>query len=177
MKTHILFRKIHYWGSIIIAIPIVIIIGTGLFLQVKKEFDWIQPPTQNGIHTDIPQATFDAMFEAAKSVEVAEITTWADLDRFDMKPDKGTAKIVSKNRWEIQIDVNTAEILSITYRRSDLFEQIHDGSWFAEWMKLWIFLPVGAILFFMWMTGLYLFIRTEYKKWGKDRKKGFKGKS
>jgi len=174
MKTHVLFRKIHYWGSIIIAIPIVIMIGSGLLLQVKKEFDWIQPPTERGIHTDVPTATFQKMFEAAKTVEVAEITTWEDLDRFDMKPDKGSAKIVSKNRWEIQVDVNTAEVLSVTYRRSDLFEQIHDGSWFADWIKLWVFLPVGIILFFLWITGLYLFIRTEYKQWEKRKNKKLK---
>ena len=170
MKINVLFRKIHYWGSIIIAIPIVIMIGSGLFLQVKKEFDWIQPPTQRGINAEVPTATIKQLYDAAKAVAIAEITTWEDLDRVDMKTDKGVVKFISKNRWEVQLDANTSEVLSVSYRRSDLLETIHDGSWFAGWMKLWVFLPVGIILFFLWITGLYLFIITESKKWKKRRK-------
>ena len=38
-----LLRKVHYWGSVIIALPIAVVIGTGLLLQLKKEVTWIQP--------------------------------------------------------------------------------------------------------------------------------------
>ncbi|GFD86872.1 hypothetical protein KUL150_29310 [Alteromonas sp. KUL150] len=40
-----LSRSLHLWLSLVIFIPVVIVIGSGLLLQVKKEFDWIQPPT------------------------------------------------------------------------------------------------------------------------------------
>lgn len=36
MKTSVLFRKVHYWGAIVILVPGLIVIGTGILLQVKK---------------------------------------------------------------------------------------------------------------------------------------------
>jgi hypothetical protein len=38
MKLHSFNRKVHYWGAIIIALPVLIIISTGLLLQMKKQF-------------------------------------------------------------------------------------------------------------------------------------------
>ena len=37
MALPTLLRKLHYWGSIIIALPIAVIICTGLLLQLKKQ--------------------------------------------------------------------------------------------------------------------------------------------
>jgi hypothetical protein len=67
-------------------------------------------------------------------------------------------KIRSLNRWEIQIDTASAEVLQVAYRRSDLIETIHDGSFFHDNIKLWIFFPTAIILLFMWLTGAYLFV-------------------
>ena len=171
MKTQVLFRKIHHWGSFIIAVPLVIMIGAGIVLMLKKDIDWIQPPTQRGTSIDVPMASLQQMFDAAKSVPEAELTTWAELDRVDLKPDRGVAKFMAKNRWEVQVDTQTAEVLSVAYRRSDLFETLHDGSWFADWTKHYLFLPAGIVLLLLWLTGVYLFTLTEYKKWQKRRKK------
>ena len=86
---------------------------------------------------DVPAVTLVEMFEVAKSVPEAGISSWADLDRVDIKPDKGVIKFISHSRWEVQIDTGTAEILQVAYRRSDLIESIHDGSCFADnWTKL-----------------------------------------
>ena len=46
-------RQIHYWGSVIIIIPVIIVIGSGLLLQVKKQFPWVQFSGRN-----FPVATF-----------------------------------------------------------------------------------------------------------------------
>ena len=171
MKTQVLFRQIHHWGSIIIAIPLVIMIGAGILLMLKKEFEWIQPSTQKGIVRDaIPTQSFEALFAAAKSVEKAGITDWKDLERVDVKAGKGVIKFVSATDWEVQIDTHSAEVLQVAYRRSDIIEQIHDGSFFADWAKLWLFLPAGIALFILWLTGMYLFFLPYYKKWQKRKK-------
>ena len=73
-------------------------------------------------------------------------------------PEKTPWGIWSLNRWEIQIDAATAEILQVAYRRSDLIETIHDGSFFHDNIKLWVFFPTAIILFAMWLTGSYLFV-------------------
>jgi len=171
MKLQVLLRKIHNWSSIIISLPLIVIIGAGLFLQLKKEIERIQPPTMKGeVREGVPRATLQEMFDAAKAVEIAEITTWEELERVDFKPDKGIIKFVPKSQWEVQVDTDTAEVLSVTYRRSDVIEQIHDGSYFADWVKLWVFFPVGITLLVLWMTGIYMFFLPYVKKAQKKKK-------
>ncbi|HBW84123.1 MAG: hypothetical protein CMD92_05825 [Gammaproteobacteria bacterium] len=153
----VLTRKTHYWASLVIFLPAFIIIGTGTVLQLKKDVHWIQPATQRGTGT-LPQISFADILAAAQSVEAAAINDWQDIDRVDVRPSRGMLKIRSLNRWEIQIDATTAEILQVAYRRSDLIETIHDGSFFHDNIKLWVFFPTAIILFAMWLTGSYLFV-------------------
>ncbi|MFG0274907.1 MAG: PepSY domain-containing protein [Phycisphaerales bacterium] len=150
-------RKLHRWGAIGVAIPVLIVIGSGLVLQLKKDVAWVQPPTQRGEGGD-PSLTFDEIIAIAVGVEEAGWTGWDDIDRLDVRPGRGVVKVRGNNRWEVQIDTATGAVLASTYRRSDLIEQIHDGSWFHEHAKLWVFLPSGVILFGLWITGMYLWI-------------------
>lgn len=170
MKPQILFRKIHHWAAIFVAVPLVIAIGAGVLLMLKKESGWIQPPTVAGASTAFPAATLESMFRAARSVEEAGIGRWEDLARVDFKPGDGIVKFVSRSRWEVQVDTTTGAVLQVAYRRSDLIESIHDGSFFADWTKLYLFLPSGILLFVMWLTGLYLFVLTRLKR-GRKRQR------
>ena len=68
------------------------------------------------------------------------------------------AKVQCKNRYEVQIDTETVEILQLALRRSDLIESIHDGSYFNDHFKLWIFLLAGNVLAMLVITGIYLFL-------------------
>lgn len=149
-------RKIHRWGSIIIAIPFLIVLISGIILQLKKDVAWIQPKSMTGISTQ-PSISFDDILIISKSVNEAEIGTWKDINRLDVRPDKGIVKVRTQNHWEIQIDTKTGEILQSTYRRSDVIEMLHDGSWFHDNVKLWIFLPSGIIVTILWITGIYMF--------------------
>lgn len=150
-------RQIHYWGSVIIIIPVIIVIGSGLLLQVKKQFPWVQPKTEKTQTRELP-LSFDQILLTAKSVKEAEIGSWEDVDRLDVRPGKGVTKIRANNSWEIQIHNETAEVLAVNYRRSDVIEAIHDGSWFHDEAKLWLFLPAAIILLVLSLTGLYMFL-------------------
>ena len=75
-----------------------------------------------------------------------------------MRPDKGVVKVRSENQWEIQIDLERGTVLKTAYRRSDIIEQLHDGSWFHDAAKLWLFLPAGIIVLILWLSGMYLFL-------------------
>tara|TARA_B100001250_G_scaffold19625_2_gene16770 strand:- start:5860 stop:6372 length:513 start_codon:yes stop_codon:yes gene_type:complete len=163
LKPNKQIRKIHYWISPFIFIPILIILSTGILLQLKKQSDWIQPPIQQGV-SNIPSIEFEEMLEAAKSVLEAEINSWEDIDRIDVRPDKGISKIRSNNQWEIQIDNQTKEILSVEYRRSDVIESIHDGSFFTDYVKFGWFLPAAILLIFMSISGIYMFLLPLFMK-------------
>ena len=39
-------RKIHRWGAFLVSIPFLVVIVTGIILQLKKEVEWIQPKTE-----------------------------------------------------------------------------------------------------------------------------------
>ena len=102
--------------------------------------------------------------DAVSTVKEANISTWDDIERIDIRPDKGIAKIKSKNNWEIQIDIETSEIYASNYRRSDIIESIHDGSFFSEIVKYGWFLPSGILLLTLSLTGIYMFFIPILKK-------------
>jgi len=163
-------RKVHYWGAFVVFLPVFIIISTGILLQLKKDIDWIQPPTANGEFENDPTISFDDILATAIKVKEPNIQSWDDVDRLDVRLGKGIVKVRSKNRWELQIDSHSGELLQVAYRRSDLIEQLHDGSWFHDKIKLWIFLPTGIILFILWCTGLYMVILPYIIKWKREKK-------
>lgn len=170
LKPQILFRKIHHWGSIFVALPLMLMIGAGIFLMLKKEITWIQPQTIEGSQTGVPVLSVAQMFEAAKLAPEADFTSWDDLDRLDFKPGKGVAKFVGHNNWEVQVDTHTGELLQVSFRRSDIIESLHDGSFFSDDIKLYLFLPAGIGLFILWCTGLYLFFLPHLKNRQKHKK-------
>ena len=161
-------RKLHHWGSIAIAVPLAVVLVTGVLLLVKKEFDWIQPPTIKGDQKGIGIG-FDQVLAVARTIPEAQIDTWSDIDRLDVRPGKGMLKVRAENRWEIQLDANTGAVLQVAYRRSDLIESIHDGTFFSEHAKLWVFLPSALVLIGLWITGMVLFFHPYLAKARKRR--------
>jgi uncharacterized iron-regulated membrane protein len=160
-----LLRQIHYWLSLVVAVPAMIILVAGIFLMLKKEIAWIQPPTLSGIESgELPEISFDDMVMAARAHPEAQIESWTDIDRIDLRVGKGIAKLRGNSGWEVQVDTQSGEVLSVAYRRSDLIEQIHDGSFFSDTVKLYVFLPTGIFLILMWGTGIYLFLLPRFRK-------------
>lgn len=157
-------RKIHRWGAILVALPFLIVLLSGLFLQVKKQFDWIQPPTETGSQTGA-SLSFDEILSTAKTIPELEAESWSDIDRLDVRPEDGVIKIRGNNGWEAQIDAHNATILNVGQRRSDIIESLHDGSWFHDKAKLWIFLPTAIVVTILWLTGIYLIGVPYFAKW------------
>ena len=129
---------------------------TGVLLLTKKEFDFIQPPTTRGENT-IPTIGFPQVLSVASTVEQAEISSWDDIDRLDVRPSKGIIKIRSQNSIEIQIDSVTGEVLQVAKRRSDFIESIHDGTFFQKNANLWLMLPVAITAITVAITGIIMF--------------------
>jgi hypothetical protein len=158
VRPQVLNRRIHYWLAAVSALPVLVILASGILLHVKKHFAWIQPPERRG-EGAAPGITMDRILEAGRGVPEAGVREWSDIRRVDLRPEKGMLKVVSKGDWEIQIDAATGVVLQSAYRRSDLIEQLHDGSWFHDQVKTWIFLPSGIALLVLWVTGLWLFLQ------------------
>jgi uncharacterized iron-regulated membrane protein len=157
MKFPILNRKVHYWASLFVALPFAVILTTGLLLQFKKQVSWVQPTEQRGRGNE-PVLGMAQILEICRSIPKAEVLGWEDVNRIDVRPSKGMLKVSMKNGWEVQIDSASGEVLQVAFRRSDLIEAIHDGSWFHEGVKYGVFVPAAVVLLLLWATGLYLFV-------------------
>ncbi len=158
MTWSLITRKLHRWGAIVFALPLLVVILSGLLLQVKKQSDWVQPPSQRGTTADeSPQQDWADILRITRAVPEAEVDAWPDIKRLYVEPGKGIVKVICKNQWEIQLDFASGEVLSSTRRRSDLIESVHDGSFFSDFVKLGVFLPNGIVLLVLWGSGLWLF--------------------
>jgi uncharacterized iron-regulated membrane protein len=149
-------RKLHRWGAILIALPLLLVILSGLLLQLKKQVPWVQPPTLRGQGDGVPRAAWEVILAAVAAIPEAGVQSWSDIDRLDVQPSRSLVKVQCKNRWEVQLDLANGAVLSSNFRRSDLIESLHDGSFFGQWAKLAVFLPNGLVLLGLWCTGLYL---------------------
>lgn len=156
VSFNVLNRKVHYWASFIVALPLLVIIGTGLLLQLKKQWTWVQPAEKRGTGK-VPVIGFPEILESLKRVPEMGVASWSDVNRLDVRPDKGVVKVWLHNGHEVQVDLGTGDVLHTAYRRSDVIEAIHDGSFFAgDWTKLGLFLPAGITLFLLWLGGLWM---------------------
>jgi len=170
MSFNLWTRKWHRWGAIWFSLPMLFVIVTGILLQVKKQVAWIQPPTQQGsVPNQDPGQQWSDILQISREVPEAKVTGWDDIKRLYVEPGKGIIKVLCRNRWEIQIDMQTGEVLSSTLRRSDWVESLHDGSFFSPYVKWGVFLPSGIVLFILWLSGLWLWYLPHRNR---KRKKG-----
>ena len=157
MRFNLLNRRLHYWTAGALALPLLVIIGSGLLLQLKKHWSWVQPVERRGTGT-VPAIGIDDLLTAARAVPHLEVRGWDDVNRIDLRPGRGVAKVWLRNGWEVQVCLGTGAVLQTAYRRSDLIESIHDGSFFGgDWVKLGLFLPSGLALLLLWASGLWMF--------------------
>jgi uncharacterized iron-regulated membrane protein len=157
VHLNVLNRKIHYWASAVVAIPLVVIACTGTILQLKKHWGWVQPAEKRG-STKSPTIELSGILEALKRHPDLQVEHWGHVKRIDVRPDRGVAKAWLHTDYEAQIDLGTAQILQIAYRRSDWIESIHDGSIFGDTVKLFVFFPTAIGLVLLWLGGVWMFL-------------------
>ncbi|MBT5186922.1 MAG: PepSY domain-containing protein [Kordiimonadaceae bacterium] len=177
MKFTKLNRTIHNWISIFIALPLLLVIVSGMFLLLKKDVEWIQPPSVRGVSDATPMVSHDQLLAAATSVEQTKGLKWSEFDRIDYKVDRGMVKFMTLEGWEVQVDTTNGALLSVKERRSDFFEKLHDGTYFGDWVKYYILIPSAICLFTLWMTGLYMFIYPYVKRASNKKNKKLKAQT
>jgi hypothetical protein len=80
-----------------------------------------------------------------------------EIDRMDVRPDKGMIKVLFKEGyWEVQIDGANGKVLSVAQRHADWIEHIHDGSIISEGFKLIYTNYIGLGLLLLSITGFWL---------------------
>ncbi len=123
------YRRLHKWLAVPLFVFMFIIGATGVLLGWKKQADFT-PPTQKGISkTATDWISLDSIQVVVTQFVKDSLHRSPDIDRIDVRPDKGVAKISFETHYtEIQIDLTTGEILSTQKRWNDFIEHIHDGT-------------------------------------------------
>jgi hypothetical protein len=163
-------RKIHRTLGVFLFALFLIIGATGLLLGWKKHSGgYILPKSHSGISTDQSQwLSIDALSQRAFAIAREQIDPELslDLERIDIRPDKGMVKYVFLDGyWGLQLDCTTGELLHIERRRSDFIENIHDGSVFDHYLrtsdeqiKLAYTTIGGCALLLFSITGFWLWV-------------------
>lgn len=156
-------RVTHHWISLIVLITGGSLSVTGILLLLKKDIDWLQPPVVTATSSDMSDARIDALFGAASRAAPHPLR-WEDIDRIDVRPSDGIAKVITESASEYQVDLHTLEVLSIGSRGADVVEKIHDGTFFGSGVKYFLMIPAGVTLFILWVSGIYLFFVGQAQK-------------
>lgn len=157
MSAPRLLRKIHYWLSPALLISLFVIAITGSLLALKKDLDVLQPATRDGIAPGLPDRSLASLIASVNALPPHTGVTWKDVDRIDVRPKDGIAKVILRSRHEVQVDLTSGEAVDTGYRTSDLLETIHDFSFMGDWAKYVFSFGSGIALIFMGATGVYLF--------------------
>ncbi len=166
MKFYSLNRKLHLWGSIITGIPIFIVIVTGIFIQVRRQVDWIQPPTQKTKTKYDVRITYDQIIQNAKSAPQMSVSGWEDIYLLDLRPNKGIVKVRTNTRWEAQMDLVTGQTIQVMKRHNDWLTLIHEGVWATPFnvdeginLRHNVFLLANIVFTFLLVSGFWMLLK------------------
>lgn len=173
------FRWLHRKIAIALFIFFFIISLSGLLLGIKKQTGLLAP-TQKGVAADLSAwLPVDSLQKIATRFLHDSVSPdlSPELDRIDIRPQKGVVKFVFKNHYSgLQIDGASGKVLLIEKRKSDLIENIHDGSILdklfgteKDQIKLGYTITMGFSLFMLVISGFWLWYGP--KKLRKDKKR------
>jgi uncharacterized iron-regulated membrane protein len=161
-------RKVHRTAGALLFVFFFVTACTGLLLGWKKHSGGvILPKSYQGVSTNKQDwLPIHTLHEKAVQVmkEHAPAGLSHELDRIDIRPDKGMVKFVFlESYWGVQLDCTTGELLHLERRRSDFIENIHDGSYFDYVLgtnygqiKLIYTSILGSALLIFTVTGFWL---------------------
>jgi hypothetical protein len=133
----------------------------------KNSFGLILPESSKGksfdVKTWLPWDSLHTIAIAALHDSVSRSLS-TKLERIDARLQKGMVKFVFEDDyWEVQVDGMTGEVLQIDQRRSDIIENIHDGTILDvlfntenDQFKLSYTTIMGGALFLLIVTGVWL---------------------
>lgn len=161
-------RKVHRTTGAMLFVFFFLLACTGLLLGWKKHSGGvILPKSYEGISTN--KEDWLPIHELHKKA-IQVMTEHAppgishELDRIDIRPDKGMVKFVFvEGYWGVQLDCTTGQLLHLERRRSDFIENVHDGSYFDYLLgtnygqiKLVYTSIMGTALLIFTITGFWL---------------------
>ncbi len=166
MRSFKFFWNAHKWTGIVLSGVFVYMAATGFLLLMKKRSGWIQSPTRSGAAGEVADFIGPRrLFEVILDQDHPDFRSAADVERVDLRPHDRVFRVHSEHHHsEMQICAVTGEVLEVSWRRSDLIEDIHDGSFFADWYHDWAMPGVSGALSFMAFSGWWLWLAPKLRR-------------
>lgn len=167
-------RFTHKWMSVFLGLVLLVIVLSGLFLTFKKDLEYLQPASRKGEKGEFSQfQPVQRVAEIVLEMHLPEAKTLDDIDRLELRPSKRVWKVRLaatsdfSSPKEIQIDAISGKVLNEGLRGDQLWMDVHSFMVFGDVAKYAAMILSGITLFWLILTGYYLFF---YPYWVKARK-------
>lgn len=148
------WRKWHAYVGLAATLPLLFIVVTGLLLQLRNQFEEIQPKT---LTMKLEEGrTLLSMEEVVAKFENGQV------EQVIYRPEKGNYSVRIKGGNEVQMHPQTGEVLKNLPRRSGLLIDIHQGSWLGPVGQYGLHFGAGLSLLFLLFSGLLIF---PFRRW------------
>jgi len=157
-------RKLHRVSGLSLIAFLLIVSVTGILLGWKKNSnELLMPDTYRGTSSDLQNWLPIHSLSSLALHYLHEEDASVKIDRIDIRPSKGVAKVSFTNYWMVQIDGTNGKLLHLGKRNADIIEEIHDGSIVDRWLgtsngffKLFFTNAMGLALLLFIITGFLL---------------------
>lgn len=143
------WRKTHRIVALVATLPLVVITVTGIVLQLRNQFEFIQPALVKTTPVDhLPLMTLERVIERFEAEEIEQII---------YRPKKGSLVVRVKSEQEIQLHPQTGEILKSAPRRTGFLIHLHQGSFFGNFGQYFVYFLGSLGLCYLIISGIFIY--------------------
>ncbi len=149
-------RHLHGWLAPVVALPLLVVIVTGLVMLLRHQLIFLQPHScqrgSPGFSLNLEQ-----IVTISRGYYPALVSSVTDIEEIRISPRKGITKVRLPGYLELQIDSHSGAVLAAGKRWSSLILALHEGSFFSPWVVYGVYLPTGLILLFLLLSGVIIY--------------------
>lgn len=143
------WKKLHRYIGLIIALPLAVVALSGVVLQLRNQFEGLQPKTLKlEIQQGAPFLTLEKILESLGPENVEQII---------FRPKKGNISVRLHDGNEVQLHPQTGEVVKKAPRRMNFLIELHQGSWMGPFGQYGVHFLSGLGLFFLIVSGLMIY--------------------
>lgn len=145
------WKKSHRVVALTITTPLLMIVLTGVVLQVRNSSEYLQPSLiENGNRPPSAIIPLEALLKKYGE---------KNIDQIIYRPKKNLILVRHHSGLELQLDPTSGAILKEGVRRTNFLIELHQGSWLGRVGQWGIHLLTGLGLLYLIGSGLVIYPR------------------
>ncbi|GHD75701.1 PepSY domain-containing protein [Vogesella fluminis] len=163
--------------SVFLGLVILVTTLSGLFITFKKDLEYLQPASRKGEKGEISQfLPPEQIANIVLALKLPEAKSLDDINRIELRPGKRMWKVRLEQTSEfsspreLQIDAINGKVLNDGLRGDQLWMDVHSFMVFGKVTSYTAMILAGITLFWLILTGYYLFFYPYWAKASKGRR-------